>query len=171
MNARAYGGEFGSLVESVECVDRSGAVHRYSGEQLNFNYKHSLLMENSQLAVEIHLLLQPGDAAQIKAQTRENLLKRSENGQFQYPNAGCVFKNDRSIGTPSGRLIDQLGLLGTRIGDAQVFERHGNFIINRGSATSQQIADLIRQINDTVYSKTGHRLAEEIRYLGFPDCP
>lgn len=169
MNARAYGGSFEDLVLQVSAVDKNGDPCTYTNDEMQFSYKHSLLMENGSIAFEAVLQLTPGDPDEIRNRTMEHLHKRADMGQFRHPNAGCIFKNNRTIGTPTGKLIDELGLLGLTVGEAQVFPAHGNFIINRGNASASDIARLINLVKEEVCKRTGHTLEEEVRYLGFPD--
>ena len=83
---------------------------------------------------------------------------------LEYPSAGSIFRNPREI--PAGKLIDQAGLKGFRIGDAQVSEKHGNFIINRGKAKAEEILSLIALIQRRVFETTGHRLRTEVKIIG-----
>jgi len=92
--------------------------------------------------------------------------KRHAIGQYLWPNAGCIFKNSRKAGKPSGQIIEECGLKGARVGGAVVFERHANFIVNTGSATAKDIFDLIKLIEREVENKLGIKLEREIRLLG-----
>ena len=169
MNARAYGSSMEDILHSVKAVSRDGKIITIKAEEMDYGYKKSRLMESGETAFEIRLHLESGDRDTIAAETARNREKRVSMGQFSFPNAGCIFKNDYSTGIPSGKLIDQCGLLGTRLGGAAVFEKHGNFIINRDNASAEEIRDLIEKIRKTVLTEKGIRLEEEIRYLGFPE--
>ena len=92
--------------------------------------------------------------------------RREAMGQFLFPNAGCIFKNDYRTGTPSGKIIESCGLKGMRIGDAEVFPRHANFIVNRGAASARDVLALIRSVEQVVQDRTGLELEREIQLLG-----
>jgi UDP-N-acetylmuramate dehydrogenase len=83
---------------------------------------------------------------------------------LEFRNAGSVFKNPREI--PAGRLIEEAGLKGIRTGDAQISEKHGNFIVNRGHATAGEILFLIALVQQRVFEATGHALETEVRIIG-----
>jgi len=169
MNARAYGGSFQDVVTSVTVVTRDGIEKNIPAIDLNFSYKYSSLMDSGDLLISVHLQLTSGDRESIIATTEKNLHKRKDMGQFTFPNAGCVFKNDYELGIPSGKVIDELGLLGKQMGGAAVYEKHGNFIINRDNASAADVKALIDFIKQTALEKRNIRLEEEIRYLGFDD--
>ena len=105
--------------------------------------------------------------AAIQQANEENRLKRVHMEQFRWPSAGCVFKNDYAFGVPSGKLIDEAGLKGMRIGGAAIFERHANFIINYDNACAEDVCKLIAHIKNVIFEKHGLLLEEEITYLGF----
>jgi UDP-N-acetylmuramate dehydrogenase len=169
MNARAYGGSWSDVVEAVRVMDEDGRETCLPAETLAYAYKHSSLMGLPLTVLEVRLRLAQGDPLLITAETHANREKRREMGQFVLPNAGCIFKNDYGVGIPSGKLIEDSGLRGYACGDAAVFERHCNFIVNRGRASAAQIRELIGIIKQTVLEKKGVLLEEEIRYLGFAD--
>jgi UDP-N-acetylmuramate dehydrogenase len=97
---------------------------------------------------------------------QEHRLDREAKGHFRYPCAGSIFKNDRSFGEPTGKIIDSLGLKGLRIGDAQVSELHGNIIVNRGSARAAEVLELVQLIEARVREARGFRLEREVRLVG-----
>ena len=87
-------------------------------------------------------------------------------GQYLFPNAGCIFKNDYSIGVPTGKIVEDLGLKGKRIGNAEVYAKHANFIINLGNATAEDVYRLILMIEREVKEKKGISLKREITLIG-----
>ena len=91
---------------------------------------------------------------------------RTAKGHFKLPSAGSIFKNNHAFGKPSGQLIDEAGLRGLQIGGAQVAPWHGNFIVNTGSATAQEVMELIAAIQKRVKDKTGFTLEPEIIFAG-----
>ena len=167
MNARAYGDSFENIVESLGIIKSDGNLKELSVEELNYSYKSSSLMNTDNIIIKIVLKLKPGLKKDILNKTQTNKEKRINNGQFIFPNAGCVFKNNYDIGIPSGKIIDELGLRGTSIGGAMVFEKHGNFIVNKGNATADDIRELVEFVKKTVLEKKSITLEEEIRYVGF----
>ena len=171
MNARAYGGELAGVFVEAEIVSPGGEITRLERANMRYAYKTSALLQNGAIAAAVTLTLTPakdsGDAERIRAETEENKNKRANMGQFRWPSAGCVFKNNYDIGIPSGRLIDDAGLKGLRAGGAMVFEGHANFIVNSGGARAADVRALIGEIKKIIYEKYGFMLEEEITYLGF----
>ena len=102
----------------------------------------------------------------IRKIMESRIADRTAKGHFKLPSAGSVFKNNHAFGKPSGQLIDEAGLRGLRIGDAQVAPWHGNFIVNAGSATAQEIVELIETIQERVKDKTGFELEPEVIFAG-----
>ncbi len=169
MNARAYEGEFSRIVHEVHAVDagQSGVrERRLKSSEINFSYKKSIFQEGKLFVSSVHFVLSKGREGAIRRGIEKNRKKRMEAGQYTFPNAGCIFKNDYSMRSPAGVIIDELGLKGKRIGDAEVYERHANFIINSGNARAADVYALIRYIEHEVLQKTGIRLQREIILLG-----
>ena len=169
MNARAYEGSFSGIVEEVSALEvEENAVRKrvLSGALLEFDYKRSVFQRGRFYVKEVSFRLSRGDRESIGRKAEENRKKRETMGQYLFPNAGCIFKNDYRVGVPSGRIIEELGLKGKRIGDAEVFERHANFIINRGGASAEDVYRLILFIEGEVETKRGIRLEREILLIG-----
>ena len=122
------------------------------------------MMEAGVAVTEIVLRLIPGDAEVIRARMEECARARRDKQPLQYPSAGSTFK--RPEGLFAAKLIDDCGLRGLRVGDAQVSEKHAGFIINLGSATAGDILALMGQVQARVLEKTGVRLEPEVRILG-----
>ena len=97
---------------------------------------------------------------------RRHRLDREAKGHFLHPCAGSVFKNDRSFGMPTGRLIDELGLKGLAVGGAQVAPYHGNIIVNLGTATAADVRALIERVEREVADRRGLRLEREVILAG-----
>jgi len=169
MNARAYSGEFSQIVKRIEClrVSEEGVEEVELDEKaLDFGYKKSSLQNEPIYLLKAVIKLEKGEKLQISKLATINRVKRKSMGQFRYPSAGCIFKNDYSLGKSSGKIIDELGLKGTRIGDAEVYQEHANFIINRGNATSEDVYRLIRIIENEAKKRAGIVLEREIILLG-----
>ncbi len=168
MNAGAYGGEMAQVVVCADCISRDGKQFTLSAEELALGYRHSALMDypiNEQpIIVGVRLALQAGDRDTIAARMKELIAKRQEKQPLEYPSAGSFFK--RPAGHFAGALIEQAGLKGYRVGDAQVSEKHAGFVINRGNATARELCQLCEDVQATVEQKTGIRLEPEVRFVG-----
>ena len=164
MNAGAYGGQMQEIVEQTTHLTSAGEWGIFSKEQLDFAYRHSAYQNSGDCIVEVTVRLRPGDPAQIQ-QTMEELMQRRKRKQpLEFPSAGSTFK--RPDGAYAAALIDQCGLKGVRIGDAQVSQKHAGFIINRGHATSADVQQLIKQVRQTVFKQTGFDLECEVLQIG-----
>ena len=108
--------------------------------------------------------LTPGKKEDILEQMQKNTASRNAKQPVEYPNAGSIFKNPP--GDAAGRLIELAGAKGWRQGDAQVSEKHSNFIVNTGNASSRDVLLLVERVKQAVYAETGVLLEEEILYLG-----
>ncbi|MBE0558766.1 MAG: UDP-N-acetylenolpyruvoylglucosamine reductase, partial [Proteobacteria bacterium] len=105
-----------------------------------------------------------GEGEAFAGRVREIIALRREKHPLEFRNAGSIFKNPH--GAPAGKLIEAAGLKGLRIGDAQVSEKHGNFIVNRGRATAEELLGLIDLVQKRVCEATGHALEPEVRIIG-----
>jgi len=169
MNARAYEGEFSAIVSSVQALQiRGKRAHKtiLKRDDLEFSYKQSVFQGKEYYVYSVHLLLASVDINRIQLKSEQIRQKRREAGQFVFPNAGCIFKNNYIVGIPTGRIIDELGLKATRIGDAEVYRKHGNFIINRGSATAEDVHRLIQLLESRLEEHLGVCMEREINLIG-----
>lgn len=166
MNARAYGGEMSEVVDSVTVYRTGEDKQTLSRNEIGYAYKKSVFMDDPSLVIaEIVFSLKASDPEKVRALTEQNRNDREDKGQYVWPSAGCVFKNDRSAGMPSGQLIDFLGLKGKKIGGAQVYDRHANFIVNTGGAKAEDVVRLLEKIENEVLKKKGVRLERELRVI------
>ncbi len=163
MNAGAYGGEMRDIVEYVDVL-KDGSVQRIPGEEMHFGYRTSRCHEEPLVVLGAKLRLLPKDKAAIGEAMQELSQKRREKQPLEFPSAGSTFK--RPEGHFAGKLIQDAGLAGYRIGGAEVSSKHCGFVINRGDATSDDIYRLIRHIIRTVDEKFHVRLEPEVRMLG-----
>jgi UDP-N-acetylmuramate dehydrogenase len=163
MNAGAYGGEIKDIVESVSLLDASGVIRAAARKELCFAYRN-LDLPAETIIISAAFRLQRGNGETISGRVREVIRMRSEKHPLEFRNAGSVFKNPRDC--PAGRLIEEAGLKGVRIGDAQISEKHGNFIVNRGTAAAADILGLIAMIQQRVFEKSGHALETEVKIIG-----
>jgi UDP-N-acetylmuramate dehydrogenase len=165
MNAGAYGGEIRDIVESVILLDASGEIRVAARGELSFAYRN-LDLPAETIIIGAAFRLRRGATEKISGRVREIIGMRREKHPLEFPNAGSVFKNPQDF--PAGKLIEEAGLKGVRIGDAQVSEKHGNFIVNRGMATAADLLRLIVLIQQRVFEKTGHALETEVKIIGEP---
>lgn len=165
MNSGAYVSSISELSPSVDCFDvGSGELLTLTGEVLDMEYRHSVFMSRPELIIlGAHLCLKRGDREQIRRLMEQNMAGRREKQPLEYPSAGSVFK--RHEGYFMGRVIQDCGLKGYRIGGAQISEKHAGFIINVGHATSADVLDLISHIKNIVLGKYGFIPECEIIYI------
>lgn len=161
MNAGAYGGEICQVCTAVEVMDRQGQVRQLTAQQMNFSYRHSLLEDTKELVVSAEFTLTPGDPEVIWSRMKELIAKRTASQPLNLPSAGSAFK--RPAGGYAAALIQESGLKGYQVGGAAISEKHAGFAVNLGGATAQDVQQLLRQVSDQVYAKTGIRLEPEVR--------
>lgn len=164
MNAGAYGGEIGNLVRTVTVVDPNGQVRNLDREQMDFRYRHSVVMETGDIILSATLELAPDDLEAIHERIRDLTQKRITKQPLNFPSAGSTFK--RPPGYFAAALIDQAGFRGYRVGDAQVSEKHTGFVVNRGHATASEILQLMDDVKTRVHAMSGVWLEPEVRILG-----
>lgn len=163
MNAGAYGREMKDIVKGITLINGTGRARSVEREKLRFAYRHLDLPEDA-VVVRAEFLLRRGSKEQVRSRVDEIIAMRKAKHPLQYRSAGSVFKNPGTI--PAGRLIEEAGLKGTRIGDAMVSEEHGNFIVNAGKARAGEIIALIERVERTVFLARGIRLEREVKIIG-----
>lgn len=169
MNAGAYGRELSQVVTQVNAIALSDLKPlSFKGEALGFSYRHSAMMDAGVIVTDVTLSLRPGDKDAIQARMAECSAARRDKQPLEYPSAGSTFK--RPEGLFAAKLIDDCGLRGLRIGDAQVSEKHTGFVVNRGKATASDILSLMNEVSQRVYQETGVLLEPEVRIIG-EDAP
>ena len=164
MNAGAYDGEMSHVVTAVRAVDFQGNIKEYDASHLDFAYRHSIFHDNHEVIGEVIMTLKPGDKAAIKARMDELTEKREAKQPLEFASAGSTFK--RPPGYFAGTLIEQTGLKGLSVGDAQVSHKHAGFVINTGSASAKDVLDLIAEVQRRVYDQHGVHLEPEVRMIG-----
>ena len=165
MNAGAYGGELKDVLVEATVLDTEGNVRTLKNEELELGYRHSIVKEKNYIVLEAVIELKKGSADSIKAVMDDLKEKRVSKQPLDRPSAGSTFK--RPEGYFAGKLIEDAGLRGFRVGDAQVSEKHCGFVINRGNATASEIMELIQEVQKRVYEQSGVRLEPEVKLLGF----
>ena len=163
MNAGAYGGEFKDIVQSVNLMDLEGNEITLSGEEMEFEYRKSIVQKKDYIVLGTVLKLQQGDRQEIADKMNGFLAARKEKQPLEYPSAGSTFK--RPEGYFAGKLIMDAGLRGFAVGGACVSEKHCGFIINKNHATATDIENLIEKVSDIVYDKFKVRLETEVKII------
>ena len=163
MNAGAYGGEMKDVVTKVNHINKNGYSGFFSGDELDFSYRHSAYSDSELIITSVVFKLSKGDKAEIEAQMTDVMGRRVEKQPLEYPSAGSVFK--RPEGYFAGALIEQSDLKGKRIGGAMVSEKHAGFIINYDNATTTDVINLIKHCQKTVFDKFGVELHTEIKFV------
>ena len=163
MNAGAFGGEMGNVVEYVDGVDAYGELQRFPRSALRFGYRRFDLPPGF-IVTRLEFLLQPGDRAAIHAKRDDAKRRRAAHQPLGYPNAGSIFKNPP--GDYAGRLMEAVGMKGQRHGGAMVSEQHANFIVNIGGATAADVHALMIEAARRIWEAKGIRLEPEIKLVG-----
>ncbi len=162
MNAGAHGGEVSNYVVDVEVL-RGCEIIRVAKKDADFSYRHSAFERDVVLSAVFKL--PKGDKDELAKRRRELILKRNETQPLELPNSGSMFKNPPN--TFAAKLIEQAGLKGKRIGNAQISEKHANFIVNLGAARATDIVQLLELARRTVYQNSGVELELEVKFFGF----
>lgn len=187
-NAGAFGGEIKDSVFQVESLDlKSGKIKKRNNKECNFGYRWSVFKENPQeLILSVVLRLQNGNKSSIRDEINQKIEYRNNRHPLDYPNIGSTFKNiplsslprklkeefwpyiknDPFPIVPTAKLLALADLKGKRVGDAQISDKHPNFIVNLGNAKSSDVLKLVQLAKKTIKDKWGIELEEEIQYLG-----
>jgi UDP-N-acetylenolpyruvoylglucosamine reductase len=163
MNAGAMGGWMFDIVEQVHFLALDGSLHIRRREQMHVEYRSCAELEGAIAIGAVLLVRTHEESTAIRARITAYQEKRQAS-QPREPSAGCVFKNPP--GESAGRIIDELGLKGLRIGDAEVSTVHGNFIINRGQATGSDVIALVRRVREEVRARRHIELEPEVLLYG-----
>ena len=161
MNAGAYGGEICQVCKSVEVMDFCGNIRTFTNEEMGFSYRHSVLEEQDGIVISADFVLIPKSVEEIREKMKELMGKRSASQPLDKPSAGSAFK--RPVGGYAAALIDQAGLKGYQVGGAAISTKHAGFAVNLGSATAADVKNLLEQVSDIVFEKSGIRLEPEVR--------
>ena len=164
MNAGAMGAQTFESVTRIRYLDAEGNPHAKNRDELEVFYRRFPLLENN-FAISATFRAQPAERAAIDGRLRESQEKRRTTQPIA-KSAGCIFKNPGSI--PAGKLVDELGLKNSRVGNARVSEVHGNFIVNDGGATAAEMLQLIDKIQSAARAKRGIELETEVEIVGEP---
>ncbi len=162
MNAGAMGAWTFGAVESVRFMDYAGEIHERAAADVPVEYRACPLLKNH-IALGAVFKCKPVPRAEIEQRMKAYSEKRWES-QPAAPSAGCIFKNPGAI--PAGRLVDELGLKGARVGGAVVSAEHGNFIVNDGKATARDVLELISILKAMARAERGIELHTEVEIIG-----
>ena len=165
MNAGAYGGEIKDCIVSAKVLTKEGERVVLKKEDLQLSYRNSVILQKGYLVLEATFSFEKGNPAEIQEEIKELNKRRREKQPLEYPSAGSTFK--RPEGYFAGKLIEDAGLRGYRVGDAQVSEKHCGFVVNRGEATAKDVAQLISDVQNRVMDEFGVKLEPEVRMIGF----
>ena len=165
MNAGAYDGECAMVLQESTYLDtETGEIHTLPAASHLFGYRQSVYKKHpTWIVLSVCWSLEPGDPAAIREKITDFMNRRTSKQPLEYPSAGSVFK--RYPGYFTAKLIEEAGLKGCRIGDAQVSELHAGFIVNRGHATAAEVKALIDTITEKIYQEKGIRIEREVLYL------
>ncbi len=161
MNAGAYGGEISDICESVEVMSKTGQLRTLTAQEMTFSYRHSLVEETGETVVSAVFKLTPAEPDAIREKMKELMAKRSASQPLDMPSAGSAFK--RPVGGYAGALIEQAGLKGFAVGGAAISTKHAGFAVNTGDATAEDVKNLLTQVSQIVFEKSGIRLEPEVR--------
>ena len=164
MNAGAYGGEIKDCILSARVLTEQGEIRTLDKAELELGYRTSVIQRESAIVLSGTFSFQPGDTEKIQETMRELNQRRRDKQPLEYPSAGSTFK--RPEGHFAGKLIEDAGLRGYRVGDAQVSEKHCGFVVNRGRATAADVYRLIRDVQKRVWDEFQVKLEPEVRMIG-----
>ena len=165
MNAGAYGGEIKDFLDRVELLTPELSVVERSKEEMEMGYRSSYVLKNpGTIVLGAHFTFPKGNREEIYAKMEELNQKRKEKQPLELPSAGSTFK--RPEGHFAGKLIEDSGLKGYRVGSIQVSEKHCGFVVNLGGGTAQEMRQLMENVDKTVFNKFGINLEPEVRMMG-----
>ena len=168
MNARCYDVSISDILIKVDYLDEKLEFGSLEVDEIlnTFAYKVSPFQSSSKIILSAAFRLVKGDQKEILNKMDHHKKDRERKGHYRYPSAGSVFKNNRAFGKPTGVIIDSIGLKGYGVGDAQISDFHGNMIINRGSARSEDIKSIVDYTRELTQKKLGLELETEIQFVG-----
>lgn len=163
MNSGAYGSEMSRVITSVECLDANGDLRHLDRDDIGYGYRSSRLMHEDFTVLQVTMTLTPANSEDIWQRINENMAQRRARQPLTTPSAGSFFK--RPEGHFAGSLIEQAGLKGYRVGDAEVSQLHAGFLLNQGKASASDFFELVEHIQRTVDEVFGVKLEPEVRIV------
>lgn len=165
MNAGAYDGEFKDVAASVSCLFPDGTVREIPAEEADWSYRHSMMSDKGLVVLGATLQLASGNKDDIRAKMDDLAQRRSSKQPLEMASAGSTFK--RPEGYFAGKLIQDSGMQGHSVGDAQVSTKHAGFVVNTGNASAADVLQVIRDVQAAVADQFGVTLETEVRMWGF----
>lgn len=162
-NAGAWQQAIGNKIFRVQILNQEGKIEWISQKECQFDYRQSRFRRTDEIILKVELILGKGNVNEIKKQISENRTKRQ--GQPKQASAGCIFINPKP--NSAGKLIEDCGLKGKKIGEAQISPLHANFIVNLDRAKAKDVIQLIKLVKKEVEKKFDVDLKEEICLVGF----
>lgn len=163
MNAGAYGGEIKDVLKWVKVLNHDGEIETIQAKDLELGYRTSVIAKKSMVVLQMCIELQIGSAGEIGQMMQILMQKRKLKQPLEYPSAGSTFK--RPEGYFAGKLIEEAGLKGYRVGGAMVSEKHCGFVINYDNATATDVLQLIDDVRDKVRQQFGVELEPEVKII------
>lgn len=165
MNAGAYGGEIKDILVKTTYLNENLEIKEFSNEAQKFSYRHSIFCENPDFIIlETELKLEKDLEENINSRIDEMMKNRIEKQPINYPSAGSTFK--RLPDKVTAKLIDECGLKGYKIGDAEVSTKHAGFIINKGNATAKDVLTIVEDVKTKVYERFNEIIELEVIVVG-----
>ena len=165
MNAGAYDGEFRDVAQSVTCLFPDGTLREVTADEADWSYRHSMMGDEGLIVVAATLKLHADDAGAIQARMDDLAERRASKQPLEMASAGSTFK--RPTGHFAGKLIQDAGMQGHRVGGAQVSTKHAGFVVNTGDASASDIVQVIRDVQEAVLEQFGVELEPEVKMWGF----
>ena len=166
MNARCYEASVSDVLAETEILDEDFQRKVVPFNAEDFSYKKSPFQNRNVLILSARFAVQNADPAAIRQAAESYRRQRTDKGHYRFPSAGSAFKNNRDFGSPTGKIIDDLGLRGLSLGGAQVAPWHGNIVINTGNAAADDIRALMDDLARRVKAERGFDLESEIIFAG-----
>jgi UDP-N-acetylmuramate dehydrogenase len=163
MNAGAYGKEIKDVIKAVFLLDAAGGKKTMNREEISFGYRKTEFPPDT-IILGAQFKLEKGERVKIKKKISEILQWRQKKHPLEFPNAGSIFKNLPM--QAAGELIEEMGMKGMNVGDAQISPKHANFIVNRGKATASDVLELIALIQAKAEKEKGVILEPEVVIVG-----
>jgi UDP-N-acetylmuramate dehydrogenase len=165
MNAGAHGSDISKILKKAFVLFEDGNMEWLTNEEMKFSYRTSILQkERPGIVLEAVFGLHEGEKETIVAEMQRNKDYRKETQPYNFPCAGSIFRNP--LPEYAGQLIESAGLKGHSIGGAKISELHGNFIVNAGNASAEDVLALIEHVKDTIYSQYNIKMETEVEIIG-----
>ncbi|PLT28100.1 UDP-N-acetylmuramate dehydrogenase [Peribacillus deserti] len=165
MNAGAHGSDISNILVKAHVLFDDATMAWLTKDEMEFSYRTSVLQTKKPgIVIEAVFSLQEGDREKIVEEIRNNKNYRKETQPYNHPCAGSIFRNP--LPSHAGKLIEEAGLKGHSIGGAKISDMHGNFIVNAGGATADDVLALIQHVKDTIFEKFGIKMETEVEIIG-----